>query len=237
MERGALLCDGFESYAAPADLTAAWKTTATAATVTVDATKAFAGTRALHIKAAAGTPSGVIIKEGAPLFPIAGNVMWGRMMMWLTATPAGGYHWNTIQAAGTVPGPTQWGKYGWGGQNGRVLAGYTLRNDPAGSAIMDCSKPSAMAFPDQRWVCVEWQFDGNKNEMHMWFDGTLLADADIIGKGTRCVNGGDLAKPWTGPAFANLTLGWQQYQASSGALELWLDDVAVGAQRVGCPRP
>ena len=43
-----MLCDGFESYAAPADLTAAWKTTATAATVTVDTTKAFAGSLGDH---------------------------------------------------------------------------------------------------------------------------------------------------------------------------------------------
>ncbi|HVR64888.1 MAG TPA: hypothetical protein VMU50_23485 [Polyangia bacterium] len=233
---GALLCEGFESYAAPADLAAAWKTTTSAgATMTVDGTKAFGGGRALHIRAAAGTPSAVIIKDGAPLFPIAGNVMWGRVMMWLTATPGGNYHWNSIQSAGTIPGSNLWGKYGWGGQYGKVLAGYTVRNDPAGAAIVDCSKPSAMAFPDQRWVCVQWQFDSTKNEMHLWFDGALLTDVDVVGTGTRCVNNGDLGKPWAGPAFANLTLGWQQYQGSNGALELWLDDVAVGTQRVGCP--
>ena len=233
---GALLCEGFEAYAGPADLAAAWKTTASAgATMTIDGTKAFGGGRALHIKAAAGTPSAVIIKEGAPLFPIAGNVMWGRMMMWLTATPGGNYHWNSIQSAGTIPGTQQWGKYGWGGQYGKVLAGYTVRNDPAGGAIVDCSKPSTMVYPEQRWVCVEWQFDSTRNEMHLWFDGALLTDVDVVGTGTRCVNNGDLGKPWAGPAFANLMLGWQQYQGSNGALELWLDDVAVATQRVGCP--
>jgi hypothetical protein len=234
---GALLCDDFEGYAAVADFTAAWKPATTAATMTVDSTKAFAGGKALHIKGAAGTPSAVIVKDGAPLFPISGNVMWGRVMLWLTATPGGDYHMNSIQAAGTIPGSTQWGKYGWGVQAGKVLAGYTVRDTPSGAAIVDCSKPSAMAFPDQRWVCVEWEFDSAKNEMHMWFDSTLLADADVIGKGTRCVNNADLTKPWTGPAFSNLTLGWQQYQASSGALELWMDDLAIGPQRIGCPKP
>ena len=226
--RGALLCEDFEAYATATDFTAAWKPATTAATMTVDTSKAWKGTRALHIKADAGTPSAVIVKEGAPLFPIAGNVMFGRVMMWLTATPSGSYHWNTIQAAGTIPGSTQWGKYGWGGQAGTVLAGYTVRDTPNGSAIIDCSKPSAMPFPDQRWVCIEWAFDGDKNEMHMWFDGALLADADIVGMGTRCVNSADLNKPWTGPTFSNLTIGWQQYQGSTGPLELWLDDLAIG---------
>src|SRR5260221_4708690 len=95
---GALFCDDFEGYAAPADLAAAWKPMTTAATMTVDETKAWRGTKALHIKGAAGTPSAVIVKEGA-LFPIAGNVMFGRVMLWLTATPPGGYHWNSLQSA------------------------------------------------------------------------------------------------------------------------------------------
>ena len=94
-----------------------------------------------------------------------------------------------------------------------------------------------MAFPSQRWACVEWEFDGNKNEMHLWFDGALLADADIVGQGTRCVNSGDLGKPWTAPTFANLILGWQQYQTSTGPLELWMDDVAIGTTRIGCQAP
>ncbi|HVU49764.1 MAG TPA: hypothetical protein VHL80_03700, partial [Polyangia bacterium] len=233
---GTLLCEDFESYATPADLSAAWTTTVTAATLAVDTTKASHGTRALHIKAAAGTPVAVIAKQGPPLFPIAGNMMYGRVMMWLTATPGGDYHWNNIQAAGDMPGATTWGKYGWGGQFGKVLAGYTVRtSQTATTATMDCSNPSASAFPSQKWVCVEWQFDGVKNEMHLWFDGTLLKDVDVVGMGTKCVSNADLGKPWSAPDFSFLSLGWQAYQASNGPLELWMDDVAVGTQRIGCP--
>ena len=235
---GTVLCEDFETYAAPADLAAAWTTTVTAATLTVDATKASHGSKALHIKAAAGTPVAVIAKQGAPLLPLAGNVIYGRLMMWLTATPGGDYHWNNIQAAGDMPGSTMWGKYGWGGQFGKVLAGYTVRTaQTATTATIDCSKPSASAFPSGKWVCVEWKFDGTKNEMHLWFDGTLLTDVDIVGMGTRCVNNADLGKPWAAPTFSFLSLGWQQYQGSNGPLELWMDDVAVGTQRIGCPPP
>lgn len=235
---GTVLCEDFETYAAPADLAAVWTTTVTAATMTVDTTKASHGAKALHIKAAAGTPVAVIAKQGAPLFPIAGNVIFGRVMMWLTATPGGDYHWNNIQAAGDMPAATTWGKYGWGGQFGKVLAGYTVRTtQTATTATMDCSNPSASAFPSQKWVCVEWQFDGTKNEMHLWFDGTLLTDVDVVGMGTRCVNNADLGKPWSAPTFSFLSLGWQQYQGSNGPLELWMDDVAVGTQRIGCPPP
>jgi hypothetical protein len=232
---GTLLCEDFESYTAPTDLAGAWTTTVTAATLTVDTTKASHGQRALHITAAAGTPVAVIAKQGPPLFPVAGDVIFGRVMMWLTATPGGNYHWNNIQAAGDLPGTILWGKYGWGGQFGKILAGYTVRTaQTATTATIDCSNPSASAFPSQKWVCVEWEFDGVKNEMHLWLDGALVTDVDVVGMGTRCVNNADLGKPWTAPTFSFLSLGWQQYQGSNGPLELWMDDVAVGTQRIGC---
>jgi hypothetical protein len=210
----------------------------TAAMLTVDATKPFGSSgKALHVTAAALTPTGIIVREGAPLFPIAGNVMYGRMMVWLTQTPAGNYHWNNTQAAGTIAGSTRYAKYGWGGQFGTVLAGYTVRDSPTGPAVIDCSKPSATGIPEKRWVCVEWKFDGVANEMHEWFDGALLADADVIKTGTRCVNAADLGSPWQAPVFANLSIGWQQYQASTGTLELWVDDLVLATQKIGCPPP
>ena len=118
-----------------------------------------------------------------------------------------------------------------------MLAGYTVRSaQTATTATMDCSKPSVSAFPSQKWVCVEWQFDGPKDELHLWFDGALLTDVDVVGMGNRCVNNADLGKPWAAPTFSFLSLGWQQwYQGSNGPLELWMDDVAVGTARVGCP--
>jgi hypothetical protein len=235
---GALLCEDFDKYASATELAAGWIVTTTAATLAVDATKPFGTTgKSLHLTAAAGTPTAVIIKDGAPLLPISGNVMYGRMMMWLTQTPGGNYHWNNIQAAGTIPGSTRYGKYGWGGQAGKVLAGYTVRDTPTGAAVIDCSKPSASAIPEKTWVCVEWKFDGAANELHYWFDGVLLADVDVITTGTRCVNAGDLGSTWQAPAFANLSVGWQQYQASTGALEFWVDELVVATQKIGCPSP
>ncbi len=235
---GALLCEDFDEYATAADLASGWKVTTSGATLAVDTTKPFgSGGKALHVVAPAGTPTAVIVKEGAPLFPIAGDVIFGRVMIWLTQTPGGNYHWNNFQAAGTITASMRNGKYGWGGQAGKVLAGYTVRSDPAGTILMDCSKPSATALPEKRWSCVEWKFDGVANEMHYWFDGALLADVDVIGKGTRCVNAGDLGTTWQAPTFANLSVGWQQYQASSGPLELWMDDLVVSTQRIGCPAP
>ena len=68
---GALLCEDFDKYASAADLAPDWKVTATGGTLAIDATKPFGPTgKALHVTGAAGTPTGVIVREGAPLFPI-----------------------------------------------------------------------------------------------------------------------------------------------------------------------
>jgi hypothetical protein len=209
------------------------------ATVVVDATKPHAGALGLHITSSGETPVGVLIKENAPLFPIEGNVFYGRMMMWLTQAPPGAVHWNNIQSAGFMPGSTQWSKYGWGGMYGTILAGYTIRDNPTDmQAVIDCSKPSQLALPEKTWTCVEWEFDGQGNQMHLWLDDTLVADADIITTGTQCVTPEPANNTWQAPTFSNLTLGWMQYQPSSTPIELWVDDVVVTAkQRVGCPPP
>lgn len=235
---GALVCEGFEGYSAPADLAAAWTVTATMATVVVDATKPHAGSSALHITSSGQTPQGAIAKAGAPLFPIAGNVYFGRLMMWLTQAPMGGVHWNNVQSAGFLPVSTQWSKYGWGGMFGTILAGYTIRTHPDDmQAAIDCSKPSKMALPEKQWTCFEWQFDGAGNQMHLWLNGALVSDADVITTGTQCVTPEPPNNVWQAPAFANVTIGWLQYQQSSTSIDLWMDDLVLATERVGCPAP
>ncbi len=233
---GAIVCDDFEGYAGPADVAAAWTVTASMATVAVDATKPHAGKNALHITSSGQTPQGAIARADAPLFPIAGNVYYGRLMMWLTQAPTGGVHWNNVQSAGFMPNSTQWSKYGWGGMFGTILAGYTIRTTPTDmQALIDCSKPSKMSLPEKAWTCFEWEFDGAGNQMHLWLNGSLVSDADVITTGTQCVTPQPPNNIWQAPAFANVTIGWLQYQASNVAIEVWMDDLVLDTKRVGCP--
>src|SRR5260370_20071099 len=118
---------------------------------------------------------------------------------------------------------------------GTIMAGYEVRNDPAGAAVVDCSKSSGMTLPTKRWVCVEWKFDGAADEMHYWFDGQLLADVDVIKTGSTCVTPPPPGGIWHAPVFSNLTLGWAQYQASPVAIDMWIDEVVVHTARIGCP--
>ena len=103
-----------------------------------------------------------------------------------------------------------------------------------GQIQVDCSSQAPTGWPEKRWVCVEWQFDGSKDELHHWFDGKPLTDIDIIQKGKYCTNGAG-GTPWHSPSFSALILGWAHYQTSPIPIEMWMDDLVISSQRIGCP--
>jgi hypothetical protein len=56
----------------------------------------------------------------------------------------------------------------------------------------------------------------------------------VTGSGDECVHQA-ADYPWASPAFDYLDLGWASYNGDSGARSMWIDDVALGGTRVGCP--
>ena len=155
------------------------------------------------------------------------NVFFGRMMLWATRTPTNPQHWNLIQGWGYVPGSQTQSlsdqvmyQYGGGGPD-RALAAYYL------NWTTDCFQPSTASLPLQRWVCVEWQFDGIANEMRFWLDGEAIDELTVT-------------HPWCGdtwyaPAFERLDIGWYNALAEpEGPMEMWIDDVVVDEARIGC---
>jgi hypothetical protein len=234
----AAFCEDFEAYASAQDLSPTWSTSVTGGMLAVDDSKPFAGKRALHMSGPAGMAhSELIVKQGAPLFPLLGSGYFGRAEMWLMSVPTGGVHVNYVQSSGMLPASTQVAKYGWGSMFGKLLAGYTIRATEQNAPVTDCSKPATSTLPTGRWVCVEWQFDGVEPGMHLWFDGTEVSDAAVSKTGTQCATGAAPGGVWRAPTFANLSLGFAQYQVWSNPTEMWLDNVALGPERIGCPQP
>jgi hypothetical protein len=78
-----------------------------------------------------------------------------------------------------------------------------------------------------RWSCVEWHFDGINNQMHFWMDGQAIESMTVIDP--QC--GG----PWQAPAFERVDLGWGSAPAGVAVAEMWIDDVGIDSQRIGCP--
>lgn len=226
--------DNFDSYAAGAAPKGMWKTSAgNGAAVVVDGTHAFSGRNAVHVVSpgAQAYERAFMSLEGAPLFPLPNNATYGRMMLFTTVVPANVVHWTIIQAEGRVPGMNiNWAVYRYGGQfMGRLMANYD--SSPLKS---DCWKHSQTVLPQNRWACVEWQLDGSTNTMRFWLDGKPLNDLTVVQKGEGCI-AHETMDNWWAPAFSAIRLGWEHYQQGPG--ELWIDDVALDANRIGCPTP
>jgi hypothetical protein len=241
----ALFCDDFEDDAAGQFPGAPWQNnTASGATVRVDAVQAFSGTQAVHVNA----PPNQAFRRGyfsleqgsSDIFPAVSRQMFGRAMMWLDATPNAVVHWTIIQAEGRAAAGTHDAYYRYGGQQqggSGIMANYETNS----GVSTDCYSHSATRMPVQRWACVEWHFDVGRNEMQLWLDGTELTDMHVVDRpttpGSGCLGnavGGEWLAP---PAFTTLHLGWENYQNSTNDRNLWVDDVAIGTERMGCPVP
>ncbi len=247
---GALFCDSFDTYAAGNAPAGAWSLTQNGGSVAVDTTHVHSAPNAVKITAAAATGfrSAMLVLQNTQFLPTAGNVIYGRMMFWLDSAPQDTVHWTFIDGQGLVPGQQYHAVYRYGGQlpitedggfvGSQMMASYDTPDSydtPAVGPGSDCWLHSDMKpVPVATWTCAEWKFDGTASTMQFWLDGVEVPDLAMNGTGQGCVNQ-PATFPWTAPTFDRLDLGWESYQADD-ARAIWIDDVAIGTSKLGCPQ-
>ncbi len=222
----ARFCDDFESYAtgqAPTGYGLRQK----GGTLTIESSKAFSGTRSVYIKSDEGSAkTTALINVGRGILPLPGNVVHGRMMVYLTATPQGNVHWDNTIWSGKLPGTDVKAQYAYGGhQSGRFIVVYNPH---------DCNAISQTPFPTGRWACLQWQFDGPSMTTRLWVDGKAIADQTVVGKTNRCMDRS--GAEWVAPTFDNAQFGWTNYQPSPVPIEMWMDDIAIDSKQIACPQ-
>jgi hypothetical protein len=47
-------------------------------------------------------------------------------------------------------------------------------------------------------------------------------------------HGGNSTQPFILPQFTNVWLGWQEYQTTTETFEMWIDEIAIDKERIGC---
>ncbi len=243
-------CDDFESYPAGSPPAGKWTNNQNGGSVAVDTAHAHSGTKAVKTSADASTGyRSVMIKlTDASLLPPAGNVLYGRMMFFLESAPTGTVHWTFIDGMGKVPGQSYDAIYRYGGQlpitdsggafvGSQLMANYdtpdSYGSPPVGPSSDCWLHADKEVVPVGKWSCAEWEFDGPNNSMHFWLDGKALADLTMSGTGQGCVHQ-DASFEWLAPTFSRIDLGWESYQADD-ARTMWIDDVALGTERLHCP--
>ncbi|MDX2018869.1 MAG: hypothetical protein SF187_01415 [Deltaproteobacteria bacterium] len=224
------LCDDFETTAID---TAQWKVeiggaSGNANTLTVDTARVHGGKRALHLHAANKRDDGVRLVVKKPLVPL-GNVVYGRVWLYLAA-PAPVRHISLFAASGNVAAGGS-AEYRYGIETQRLMANYYTgsRDDGIPTNRFFDRKGQTVPYtaPTNRWVCTEWLFDGNKNELRYWQDNIEVAELHRMPSD---------APTWPAPTFNRLWIGWQMYgEEEAAGFDLWFDDVAIDKARIGCP--
>ena len=226
---GAAFCDDFESYAVGGPPGGRWTVEGSPGqSAVIDGGKAWSGSRSVLIRHTGTAHDAIYLSLGAPLLPLPSNELHGRMMLFITRAPPR-LHWDNVRATGPLPGGAN-AQYNLGGESGSFLSNYEPH---------DCYRRTKVPYPQGRWACLQWQFDGSaadaggpRNQFHVWLDGHSIDEATVDRFGQGCID--KTTSEWVAPSFERLLIGWEQYRPSD-PIELWVDDVAVGEQPIACP--
>lgn len=164
-------------------------------------------------------------------FAAPGNRFFGRMRLRVEEFPTAPdwAHFTLVEATGS--GSAEMVRP-IGGQYappvGRSLWGVGADGGPTGDWTQ--WRESAPTVEDT-WQCVEWQLDAADNRVAVWIDG--VANPELTA--STNVHGGNQV-PFVLPAVDTVKIGWQLYQGGTtpGQFDLWIDDIALSADRLGC---
>jgi hypothetical protein len=241
-----LFTDDFESREAGVVPSAPWKEESydTGVTLRVDSGHAFSGRQSLHIH----DPRGARYRRGymaihlkSPL-PALQSGFYGRAMLWLDAAPqplpgAPPVHWTLLQGEGRSADDRYNSIYRLGVE-GRDGLGLMANFETTPPVTTDCRQRSALALPLKRWACVEWHLEVASNELEFWLDGRPIAHVRGRGDAAASCKGDDLGGEWRAPPkFDSFYIGLERYADSANDQDLWIDDVTLAQNRVGCPAP
>ncbi|HEX4403601.1 MAG TPA: hypothetical protein VH560_02155 [Polyangia bacterium] len=207
----------------------------------VDNTRPHHGTYSLHAKDFSG---GTETAQGGPKHTMQfslptgfGPTLWGRAYVYMTpATPMShaGFFNARYQPVGSTTTPIDtldWYEVATSG--GKYVSIWHPPEPPGTPEAVQISDTAGVV---DDWVCVEWLFDAQNGTAaqaaspRVWLNGVELAWP------TKEISPTGVAAPTQDKAssFTVLESGVYMYQGLTKVTNWWIDDLAVGPQRIGC---
>jgi hypothetical protein len=226
---GALFCEDFERQPLGGASSLAWGIETRNATMRVEPGTAPTthGRRLLHVHT---VDNGYAFLRVDNVAQPAGG-FFGRMRVRLAQFPTAPdwAHFTLVEATGTgskeivrpVGGqyaPTSKGSF-WGiGADGGPTGDWTNWRESAPTVA-------------DTWQCFEWQLNPADNRVTVWINGVTSPDLTVSTN-----EHGGAQVPFILPTVTTVKIGWQLYQGGTtpGHFDLWLDDLALSPNRLGC---
>jgi hypothetical protein len=237
------ICWDFEEGKLPTGWTP-YRNEFTTGSLLVDNTRAHGGMYALHAKDFTGGKEGT---DGGPKHTIRynlpadfGPVLWGRAWIYLSpATPmshAGFFNARYPRPGAPAASATTISTLDWYevATSGGDYVSIWHPPEPPGTpeAVQISTTPGVVGA----WACVEWLFDGQNGTAPEAADPRVFLNGVEIAWPTMIVSPTGAARPVHEKAqsFTVLETGIYLYQGLTTVTNWWIDDLAVGKQRIGC---
>lgn len=223
-----LLCDGFEDDILDPERWSVETSEGNVAEIVDD--ESARGHRSVHLRA----ENGFAFLKTQAVFPIEGDRYWARMFLRVERFSTVPWaHWTVAEAAGEGDGSlirvggqfvTTLERNRWGvGTDGGPTGDWTMHDEDPGTGPKEP--------PEGEWICLEWMHDGAQDEALFFVDGVHHPSLNT----SRTRHGGE-SVPYDLPSFRSLWFGWWQYQSDREPFDIWIDEVAVDHNRIGCSR-
>lgn len=241
---GHLLCEDFESFEVGAPPNGRWTITknGSGTSLVVDSVNKYSGAKSAHFRGSLNSSNSVHMStQGAPLFPVAGNTLFVRFMVYVKTYPGSQNEEMHTRLL-------------WIGSSSMVLdtsgGGITTNNNKvyametyngigverlSSGHYRDTSQRMSGAPNLGQWLCWEMEVDnaggppaGVKGAAltHLWRQGTELKLA---------VKGGE-SENWGAVPFEKLNVSFFAYQTAAEPSDFWIDDLVMDTKRIGCPK-
>jgi hypothetical protein len=207
------LCDGFES---PTLNGAIWSLEQTDSTITIDSSRAYRGKQSVHVATQAVVASTTIYGHLAESFYVGGggNHIFVRAFYYMSSPRN-----VSSLALSTVNSVTS-------GINIDIGAhpGGNFHMNSSGATPQ--SQTAIQIMPLDTWFCFEYEVDASS--------ATATVVNAWVNDSTQVLNQGGISMN----PLSSLGLGLSFYgtTAAEGAHDLWLDEVIVDTQRIGCAK-
>ena len=196
--------------------------------ISFNRSKAFRGSKAVHLKTK-GTQA--FITETATFTGASAqtnNNLWGRIWIWFETKEAPNSHDVFIRLEDTGSKAESAQLHVAGGSRGQLASELRFGGgDEYHPSIINprptTPPPGVVMFPLEtpKWQCWEWHTTAD-NSLEFFIDGESYSKMSV-----------SAADGWPFPIFKKLYLGFMQF-GTTPATELWIDEVAVGPERIGC---
>jgi hypothetical protein len=160
--------------------------------------------------------------KGAPVFPLPQNSMYVRVYIRVGSAFTSGH--GTFFETG--PDETL--------NNTEIRVGFHVEQLEVNRMPGDAEQlsnggdyndaASGIKFVPGTWHCLEVLFDGQNDELRVWFEDSEVPELHVT-------DWKQDASAWS-PTYEAVRFGYEKYSAPS--MQVWYDDIAIGTSRIGC---